>query len=134
MRGPDWDWGNQDGQCHFVLGISPPYIHIVAQTESDFASAGGEGKTGKVLDIRGWDNESERSVANVAWSNGATNVYRMGHKGKVDLKYVTDAPGRNYYPSHLPVLGKSVGTCTVVPLVICCHSETVFITEKGVLH
>ncbi len=70
---------------------------------------GGDGKTGLVLDIRGWDNESERSVANVTWSNGATNVYRMGHKGKVDLKYVTYAPGGNYYPSHLPVLGKSIG-------------------------
>ena len=70
---------------------------------------GGEGKTGKVLDIRGWDNESGRSVANVTWSNGATNVYRMGHKGKVDLKYSSDAFGGNYYPTHLPVLGKAIG-------------------------
>ncbi|XP_007905447.1 E3 ubiquitin-protein ligase MIB2 isoform X1 [Callorhinchus milii] len=78
VRGPDWDWGNQDG---------------------------GEGKTGKVVDIRGWDTESGRSVSSVAWSNGTTNVYRMGHKGKVDLKYVTDATGGYYYKDHLPKLG-----------------------------
>ncbi|XP_055949840.1 E3 ubiquitin-protein ligase MIB2-like [Argiope bruennichi] len=86
VRGPDWDWGNQDG---------------------------GEGKTGKVLDIRGWDNESERSVANVTWSSGSTNVYRLGHKGKVDLKYTQDAVGGYYYRDHLPILGQNVeATCS----------------------
>uniref|UniRef100_A0AAY5EW96 E3 ubiquitin-protein ligase MIB2 n=1 Tax=Electrophorus electricus TaxID=8005 RepID=A0AAY5EW96_ELEEL len=79
IRGPDWDWGNQDG---------------------------GEGKVGKVVDIRGWDQESGRSVASVTWANGTTNVYRMGHKGKVDLKYVTDGQGGYYYKEHLPKLGE----------------------------
>ncbi|XP_036389595.1 E3 ubiquitin-protein ligase MIB2 [Megalops cyprinoides] len=79
VRGPDWDWGNQDG---------------------------GEGKIGKVVDIRGWDTESGRSVASVTWSNGTTNVYRMGHKGKVDLKYVSDVAGGYYYKDHLPKLGE----------------------------
>uniref|UniRef100_A0A3Q3QFM3 E3 ubiquitin-protein ligase MIB2 n=1 Tax=Monopterus albus TaxID=43700 RepID=A0A3Q3QFM3_MONAL len=79
VRGPDWDWGNQDG---------------------------GDGKIGKVVDIRGWDTESGRSVASVAWSNGTTNVYRMGHKGKVDLKYVSDGQGGFYYKDHLPKLGE----------------------------
>ncbi|XP_048872531.1 E3 ubiquitin-protein ligase MIB2 isoform X3 [Brienomyrus brachyistius] len=79
VRGPDWDWGNQDG---------------------------GEGKLGKVIDIRGWDTESGRSVASVTWSNGTTNVYRMGHKGKVDLKYVSDIAGGYYYKDHLPKLGE----------------------------
>ncbi|BFZ22874.1 hypothetical protein BsWGS_25913 [Bradybaena similaris] len=78
-RGPDWDWGNQDG---------------------------GEGKIGKVSDIRGWDTESGRSVAHVTWSSGSTNVYRMGHKGKVDLKYVHATGGGPYYRDHLPVLGE----------------------------
>lgn len=68
--------------------------------------AGGEGKVGKVVDIRGWDTESGRSVASVTWSNGTTNVYRMGHKGKVDLKYVSDGQGGFYYKDHLPKLGK----------------------------
>ncbi|XP_056279407.1 E3 ubiquitin-protein ligase MIB2 isoform X2 [Pseudoliparis swirei] len=79
VRGPDWDWGNQDG---------------------------GEGKVGKVVDIRGWDTESGRSVASVTWSNGTTNVYRMGHKGKVDLKYVSDGQGGFHYKDHLPKLGE----------------------------
>ncbi|KAG2459186.1 E3 ubiquitin-protein ligase MIB2 isoform X1 [Polypterus senegalus] len=79
VRGPDWDWGNQDG---------------------------GEGKIGKVVDIRGWDTESGRSVASVTWSNGTTNVYRMGHKGKVDLKYISDVAGGYYYKEHLPKLGE----------------------------
>jgi len=69
---------------------------------------GGEGKVGKVVDIRGWDTESGRSVASVTWSNGTTNVYRMGHKGKVDLKYVSDGQGGFYYKDHLPKLGKGV--------------------------
>lgn len=70
-------------------------------------AAGGEGKVGKVVDIRGWDTESGRSVASVTWSNGTTNVYRMGHKGKVDLKYVSDGQGGFYYKDHLPKLGKT---------------------------
>lgn len=49
----DWEWGQQDG---------------------------GEGKTGRVMEIRGWDNESCRSVANVSWASGSTNVYRLGEK------------------------------------------------------
>jgi len=67
--------------------------------------AGGEGKVGKVTDVRGWDSESGRSVAAVSWGSGSTNVYRVGHKGKVDLKYVQAASGGFYYKDHLPVLG-----------------------------
>ncbi|XP_068096674.1 E3 ubiquitin-protein ligase MIB2 isoform X3 [Hyperolius riggenbachi] len=79
VRGPDWEWGNQDG---------------------------GEHKVGRVVDIRGWDVETGRSVANVTWADGTTNVYRVGHKGKVDLKCIADAPGGHYYKEHLPKLGK----------------------------
>ncbi|KAK2175091.1 hypothetical protein NP493_753g01042 [Ridgeia piscesae] len=78
VRGPNWDWGNQDG---------------------------GEGKQGTVQEIRGWDNESGHSVAHVTWASGVTNVYRLGHKGKVDLKFVEEASGGSYYPEHLPILG-----------------------------
>ncbi|KAJ8320485.1 hypothetical protein KUTeg_002072 [Tegillarca granosa] len=85
IRGPDWDWGNQDG---------------------------GEGKVGKVTDVRGWDSESGRSVAHVTWSSGSTNVYRVGHKGKVDLKCITPAVGGYYYKEHLPVLGEFTETNT----------------------
>lgn len=79
VRGPDWEWGNQDG---------------------------GESKVGRVVDIRGWDVETGRSVASVTWADGTTNVYRVGHKGKVDLKCIADAPGGHYYKDHLPKLGK----------------------------
>ncbi|XP_058984296.1 E3 ubiquitin-protein ligase MIB2-like isoform X2 [Musca domestica] len=78
-RGPDWEWGQQDG---------------------------GEGETGRVMEIRGWDNESCRSVANVSWTTGSTNVYRLGHKGNVDLKYVVATTGGYYYKDHMPVLGQ----------------------------
>ena len=51
---------------------------------------GGEGKIGKTLDIRGWENESDRSVACVVWQTGPTNVYRLGHKGEI---YLFTLPG-----------------------------------------
>lgn len=37
---------------------------------------------------------------------GQTNVYRVGHKGKVDLKCVQEGIYGNYYAKHMPVLGK----------------------------
>lgn len=67
------------------------------------------GKYGRVTEIRGWDNESGRSVANVNWLCGSTNVYRVGHKGKVDLKVVQPATNGYVYTQHLPVLGKQEG-------------------------
>ncbi|XP_025829429.1 E3 ubiquitin-protein ligase MIB2 isoform X4 [Agrilus planipennis] len=80
-RGFNWEWGDQDG---------------------------GEGKMGKVLDIRGWDNESSRSVANVTWFSGSTNVYRLGHKGNCDIKFIESSSGGFYYPEHLPILGQNI--------------------------
>ena len=83
VRGQDWNWNDQDG---------------------------GPGKIGKIIEIHGWDNESERSVASVRWSSSnAQNVYRLGHKGKVDLKVAPGHPAAtygSYYPDHLPILGK----------------------------
>lgn len=76
----------------------------------DAVSPGGEGKPGRVVDIRGWDVETGRSVASVTWADGTTNVYRVGHKGKVDLKCVGEAAGGFYYKEHLPRLGTAVPT------------------------
>jgi E3 ubiquitin-protein ligase mind-bomb len=81
VRGNDWEWGDQDG---------------------------GSGNSGRVADVRGWSSESDKSVVSVRWPNGTSNVYRVGHNGKVDLRYVTDAVGGTYYREHLPVLGKPV--------------------------
>lgn len=78
-RGPDWDWGNQDG---------------------------GEGSVGQVLDVRGWETESFQSVACVMWKPMSTNVYRVGHKGKVDLTCISEGSGGFYYKNHLPKLGQ----------------------------
>lgn len=77
-RGKNWEWGDQDGGS----------------------------RCGRVLDVKGWENETWRSVVNVAWSNGSTNIYRMGHKGKVDLKCEEAASPGAYYPEHLPIAGK----------------------------
>ena len=83
VRGADWDWGDQDG---------------------------GSGGQGKVQEIKGWENESGRSVAAVTWLHNphVANVYRVGHKGKVDLKYIHEAKYGQYYKSHLPVLGEHI--------------------------
>ena len=81
VRGPDWDWGNQDG---------------------------GSGECGRVTKIRGWDGEGSISVASVLWaSTGLNNVYRIGHKGKVDLRCEVAANCGTIYINHLPVLGRS---------------------------
>jgi E3 ubiquitin-protein ligase mind-bomb len=78
VRGVDWKWGDQDGK---------------------------EGNCGHVKGIKDW-NENARSTVEVLWKDkrNAKN-YRLGHKGKVDVKCVTPAFGGVYYPTHLPILG-----------------------------
>ncbi|XP_072831735.1 E3 ubiquitin-protein ligase MIB2 isoform X3 [Vicugna pacos] len=109
VRGPDWEWGSQDG---------------------------GEGKSGRVVDIRGWDVETGRSVASVTWADGTTNVYRVGHKGKVDLKCVGEAAGGFYYREHLPRLGKPAElqrrpSCSTSHSL---HDPPQFIGQTGTVH
>ena len=92
-------------KCLFLLHIT---MHgAICPNHVTYVLKGGCGKQGVVLDIRGWDNESGRSVANIAWDSGSTNVYRLGHKGKIDLKYLQDASGGFYYREHLLKLGKA---------------------------
>jgi E3 ubiquitin-protein ligase mind-bomb len=99
VRGPDWDWQDQDGMSFYQ-----PIINMILIL-SVFIQ-GGEGKSGKVLEIRGWDRESGNSVACVQWNgSGCSNVYRVGHKGKVDLKYIQEGVGGFYYKDHLAVFG-----------------------------
>ncbi|XP_059173149.1 E3 ubiquitin-protein ligase MIB2-like [Physella acuta] len=80
VRGLNWEYGEQDGT---------------------------EGTKGKVEEIINSDNDSGRGIATVTWSL-STRVYkyRVGHKGQVDLKYLTPGIGQTYYTNHLPVLGK----------------------------
>lgn len=48
-------------------------------------------------------------------------MYRLGHKGKVDLKYVQDAVGGCYYRDHLPILGelKKSELCSCLQCLFC---------------
>ena len=48
----------------------------------------------------------QRSIAEIEWKESRKkNVYRIGHKGKVDLHYKEPGSGGYYYVQHLPVLG-----------------------------
>ncbi|CAN0054442.1 unnamed protein product, partial [Hapterophycus canaliculatus] len=51
VRGPDWTWGEQDGD---VAG------------------------RGIVVGLATWASAAERNAARVMWENGAINVYRWG--------------------------------------------------------
>jgi hypothetical protein len=88
------------GRCCWFVGI-----HRQVECKFTFIILGGSGNSGRVADVRGWSSESDKSVVSVRWPNGTSNVYRVGHNGKVDLRYVTDAVGGTYYREHLPVLG-----------------------------
>ena len=88
---------------------------------------GGIGNTGILKVLKGWHTESyvslsfthsnrcvltaddvyvQRSVGEIQWeSSDTSNIYRLGHKGKVDLKCDTPGDGGQYYPGHLPVAG-----------------------------
>nr|XP_039250524.1 E3 ubiquitin-protein ligase MIB2-like isoform X1 [Styela clava] len=87
VRGCDWIWGNQDG---------------------------GQGSIGIVTETRGWQNESDASVASVSWHGNRSNVYRVGHRGKMDVKYVSPGKGPLYYKDHLPVAGQDVVNLALV--------------------
>ena len=92
-------------------------------------NVGGIGKTGILKVLKRWHTESyvslslsythsnmcvftaddvivQRSVGEIQWeSSDTSNIYRLGHKGKVDLKCDTPGDGGQYYPGHLPVAG-----------------------------
>ena len=77
---------------------------------------GGIGKHGKVIEVQDWDKTSVRSVASVSWpATGITNVYRIGHKGKVDVHCITPSVGGMYYFLHLPIPGKPVHVGVSMP-------------------
>ena len=58
--------------------------------------------------VRDCDGESNTDFVKVSWTSGQTNLYRLGHLGKVDLKCVREASGGSYYPDHLPILGETL--------------------------
>ncbi len=84
QRSFDWVWKDQDG---------------------------GLGSIGEAVHLEGWNGETERSVVRVSWPRSAgCNLYRLGHKGKIDVQLAKGQPGvigGFYYPDHLPVLGRT---------------------------
>ncbi|XP_067659038.1 E3 ubiquitin-protein ligase MIB2-like [Haliotis asinina] len=81
VRGEDWKWGQQDG---------------------------GPGSKGKITEIPEEHNVTTiRNIARVKWDNGRSNIYRVGHEGKVDLKYIEEGIGPSYYRDNMPVLDVS---------------------------
>eukprot|EP00794_Sanderia_malayensis_P016594 gene16594-18283_t len=84
-RGPDWEWGSQDG---------------------------GNGKTGKIKKLYNWINpllDGDGNGATVQWdqSSVCTN-YRIGADGKVDLIAVRPTSIGTYYEQHLPIIDKDL--------------------------
>ncbi|XP_072016156.1 E3 ubiquitin-protein ligase MIB2-like [Amphiura filiformis] len=76
-RGLHWEWGDQDG---------------------------GPGSTGTVTHIADWEPNTYRCKVRVQWPSGQANNYRMGHNGKVDVRYIQEGYGGFYYRDHLPEL------------------------------
>nr|NP_001122364.1 zinc finger protein (ZZ-type)-2 [Ciona intestinalis]FAA00193.1 TPA: zinc finger protein [Ciona intestinalis] len=90
-RGLNWLWGDEDG---------------------------GVGSTGKVLELKDWDDESPRSAAKIKWNNDQQKTYRAGFNGELELIVVKPNP-RQCYVCHLPNLevGDQVKT-TLAPEVL----------------
>ncbi|KAI8750685.1 E3 ubiquitin-protein ligase MIB2, partial [Biomphalaria glabrata] len=68
----------------------------------------GADKVGQVVAIKKWNPETRRSRVDVLWPGPLTTpvAHRYGHRGKIELKCITPAPGGCYYRDHLAVLGK----------------------------
>jgi len=87
VRGHDWEWGDQDG---------------------------GPGSQGRVKEITNWNDQTGNSVACVVWSGSKENLYRLGHKSKVDIRCIQPSSGGKIYPAHLPLLGKPLDAAKVL--------------------
>eukprot|EP00794_Sanderia_malayensis_P016587 gene16587-18275_t len=84
-RGPDWEWGSQDG---------------------------GNGKTGKIKKLYNWINlllNGDGNGATVQWDQSSVCAnYRIGADGKVDLIAVRPTSIGTYYEQHLPIIDKDL--------------------------
>ena len=78
---------------------------------------GGKGIEGVVTELLTPGSNSARSTMKVKWNSGGSNVYRVGYKGKVDIRYTEESPGGECYPQHLPVFGEENGKREVVVVV-----------------
>nr|CAB3263830.1 zinc finger protein ZF(ZZ/RING)-1 [Phallusia mammillata] len=74
VRGYHWEWGDQDG---------------------------GKNRSGIITHLCEVSPDDGNTAASVTWDCGRTNRYRVGHKGKVDLRYLSPGRGIPYYKDHL---------------------------------
>ena len=71
VRGPDWQWGDQDG---------------------------GEGHVGTVVEVGDEDSANQPKSAIVQWDSGERSRCRCGLEEKYDLRVLDNGPvGRNDY-------------------------------------
>ena len=71
VRGPDWEWGDQDG---------------------------GEGHVGTVVEVGKPASDGGRVVPVVVqWDCGERSRYRCGVNGKYDLRVLDSAPAGKFY-------------------------------------
>ncbi|XP_052821129.1 E3 ubiquitin-protein ligase MIB2-like isoform X2 [Mya arenaria] len=89
-RGPDWRWHDQDG---------------------------GEDKHGQVIAVVNFSPDTDRDAAEVTWSNGYTNVYRLGYHGRLDVIGDKCSQGGTYYRDHLPILKLTPAPAKTAPSV-----------------
>ncbi|XP_041479668.1 E3 ubiquitin-protein ligase MIB2-like isoform X1 [Lytechinus variegatus] len=75
----------------------------------DWQGEESDGQEGNVVEGCAISGRPRSGVA-VKWiDTGQTTTHRVGHDGKVDLKYTKPGRGIDFYASHLPFLGKEQG-------------------------
>ena len=65
VRGPDWEWGDQDG---------------------------GEGHVGTVVEVGDQDSANQPRSAIIQWDSGERSRYRCGLDEKYDLRVLDNGP------------------------------------------
>ena len=65
VRGPDWEWGDQDG---------------------------GEGHVGTVVEVGDQDSANQPRSAIIQWDSGERSRYRCGLEEKYDLRVLDNGP------------------------------------------
>ena len=87
---------------------------------------GGTNGMGTVLDVENWDYCSFNCMVSVKWQNSSVNRYRMGYKGKVDLKYTAPKNDLFYYSTHLPKAGNKFHMYYISTFLVNCLNQTSF--------
>lgn len=64
----------------------------------------GNGNKGEIIAVVNFSSSTDRDAVEVTWDTGFTNVYRLGYKGKLDVKCVGTSTAGHYYVDHIPAL------------------------------